>query len=80
MPDLSANRDNMDMERRTTRSTAILLIDYLVGFANLFRSQPLAENINNALALANFASGWDIPLLLTAGPGNALCRSIPRDE
>ena len=62
----------MEIERRTAQNTAIILIDYIVGFANLFHSQPLAENINGALALAKLAIGWQIPLILTAGPQNDL--------
>ena len=62
----------MEIERRTAQNTAIILIDYIVGFANLFHSQPLAENINGALALEKLAVGWQIPLILTAGPQNDL--------
>jgi hypothetical protein len=42
----------MDIERRTPGNTAIVLIDYVTGFANLFRSQPVQENVSGAVALA----------------------------
>ena len=62
----------MEIERLTAQNTAVILIDYIVGFANLFKSQPLTENLNNALALAKLAIGWNMPLILTAGPQNDL--------
>lgn len=45
----------MDIERRTPGNTAIVLIDYVTGFANLFRSQSVQENVSGAVALAKTA-------------------------
>jgi hypothetical protein len=42
----------VDIERRTPGNTAIVLIDYVTGFANLFRSQSVQENVSGAVALA----------------------------
>jgi nicotinamidase-related amidase len=58
----------MQITQRTTENTAIVLIDYVVGFANYFRSQSVADNLNGALALAKIGLGWNIPILATIGP------------
>jgi hypothetical protein len=58
----------MDIPRRTPANTAIVLIDYVTGFANQFTSQPLAENINGGVALAKMALGYKAPLIVTLGP------------
>jgi nicotinamidase-related amidase len=57
----------MDIERRTPQNTAIVLIDYMVSFANLFHSQPIDENVNGAVALAKIALGFGAPLVVTSG-------------
>jgi hypothetical protein len=59
----------MEIERRTPRNTAIVLIDYVTGFANLFRSQTAAENVSGAVALAKTAVGYGVPLVVSVGPG-----------
>jgi molybdopterin biosynthesis enzyme MoaB len=46
----------VDIERRTPGNTAIVLIDYVTGFANLFRSQSVQENVSGAVALAKTAA------------------------
>jgi hypothetical protein len=38
----------MDIERRTPHNTAIVLIDYVTGFANLFGSQSVQENARSS--------------------------------
>lgn len=60
----------MDIERRTPGNTAIVLIDYVTGFANLFRSQPVQENVSGAVALAKTAVGYGVPLVVSTGPQN----------
>jgi hypothetical protein len=60
----------MDIPRRTPQNTAIILIDYVTGFANQFTSQPLAENINGGIALAKIALGYQAPLIVTLGLEN----------
>jgi len=58
----------MDIERRTPANTAIVLIDYVTGFANMLRSQTVAENLAGAVAMAKIARGYDVPLVVTVGP------------
>ncbi|WP_165191481.1 isochorismatase family protein [Caulobacter soli] len=60
----------MEIEQRTPENTAIVLIDYVVGFANLFRSQSVVDNINGGVALAKMALGYGIPVIATVGPKN----------
>lgn len=60
----------MDIERRTPGNTAIVLIDYVTGFANLFRSQSVQENVSGAVALAKTAVGYGVPLVVSTGPEN----------
>jgi nicotinamidase-related amidase len=58
----------MDIPVRTAENTAIVLVDYVTGFANLFASQTLAENIQGAVGLAKTALGYGVPLVVTSGP------------
>ncbi|MFD9733816.1 isochorismatase family protein [Umezawaea sp. NPDC059074] len=60
----------MHIDRRTPDNTAILLIDYVTGFANLFGSQTIPENVNGAVALAKTALGYRVPLVVSLGPEN----------
>lgn len=60
----------MDIERRTPHNTAIVLIDYVTGFANLFGSQSVQENVSGAVALAKTAVGYAVPLVVSTGPRN----------
>lgn len=57
----------MDIPWRTPANTAIVLIDYAVGFANLFRSHTVSDNVNGAVALARTAQIYDVPLIVTHG-------------
>ena len=58
----------MDIPTRTPDNTAIVLIDYVTGFANVFASQTLDENINGGIALVKIAKGYGVPLVVTLGP------------
>lgn len=58
----------MEIERRTPENTAIVLIDYVTGFANVFSSQPLSDNISGGVALVKIAQGYGVPLVVTLGP------------
>jgi nicotinamidase-related amidase len=54
-------------ESLTPDNTTIVLIDYAVGFANLFRSHTVAENVRAATALARTAQAFDTGLVVTHG-------------
>ena len=58
----------MDIPTRTAANTAIVLIDYVTGFANVFASQTLADNIAGGVGLAKTALGYGVPLVVTLGP------------
>jgi nicotinamidase-related amidase len=58
----------MEIERRTRDNTAIVLVDYVTGYANLIRSHPLEENITGGVALARLALGYGMPLVVSLGP------------
>jgi folate-dependent phosphoribosylglycinamide formyltransferase PurN len=51
--------------------SAIVLIDYAVGFANLYRSHSVAQNSNAAVAVAKIAQIYGVPLVVTNGPDEA---------
>ena len=58
----------MDLEKRTPENTVMVLIDYVVGFANTIGSQSIAENEQGAVALAKIDRGYGMPLVVTLGP------------
>ncbi|MGW0420949.1 isochorismatase family protein [Streptomyces sp. NPDC003015] len=58
----------MHIDRRSADNTGIVLIDYVTGFANVFTSQSVSENINGAVGLAKSALGYEVPLVVTLGP------------
>jgi nicotinamidase-related amidase len=58
----------MNIDRRTADNTGIILIDYVTGFANVFTSQTVSENINGSVGLAKTALGYKVPLVVTLGP------------
>jgi nicotinamidase-related amidase len=58
----------MDIELRTPENTAIVLVDYVTGYANLISTQSITENVTGAVALARMAIGFGIPLVVTLGP------------
>jgi nicotinamidase-related amidase len=55
----------MPSARLSSDNSAFVLMDYAVGFANLFRSHRVEENVNAATALAKAALAFDIPLVVT---------------
>lgn len=57
-----------EIERRTAANTAIVLIDYVTGFASMIGSQTIAQNIAGARALAQTALAFGVPLVVTMGP------------
>jgi len=54
-------------ERLTPENSAIVLIDYAMGFANLFRSHTVEANVNASVALAKTAQTFNVPLVVTHG-------------
>ena len=58
----------MDITRRTPDNTAIVLIDYVSGFANLIGSQTIAQNVSGARALTQTALAFGVPLVVSVGP------------
>ncbi|WP_217561434.1 isochorismatase family protein [Streptomyces sp. GbtcB6] len=58
----------MDIELRTPQNTAIVLVDYATGYANLIRTQSITANVTGAVALARMAIGYGMPLVVTTGP------------
>lgn len=48
--------------------SAIVLIDHSVGFSNLIGSHTIQENLDGALALAEIATIFGTPLVVTNGP------------
>jgi len=58
----------MDIELRTPANTAMVLVDYVTGYANLIRTQPITDNVIGAVALARMALGYEMPLVVTLGP------------
>jgi nicotinamidase-related amidase len=60
----------MDIERRTAGNTAIVLIDYVTGFAPMIRSQTVAENAAGGRALLQTANTFGVPLVVSVGPRN----------
>ena len=57
-----------EIERRTADNTAIVLIDYVSGFASMIGSQTIAQNTAGARALAQTALAFGVPLVVTMGP------------
>jgi len=58
----------MEIERRTPDNTAIVLIDYVTGFANIVGSQTIEENVAGGRALAQTGLTFGVPLIVTTGP------------
>jgi nicotinamidase-related amidase len=58
------------LERRTAANTAIVLIDYVTGFAPMIRSQTVAENMAGGRALMQTATTFGVPLVVSTGPRN----------
>jgi len=56
-------------ERFTPENTTILMVDYSVGFANIFRSHSFNDNNRAAVALAKTALGFKTGFVLNLGAG-----------
>jgi nicotinamidase-related amidase len=65
---ITRGRDPMTRTPVSAENSAIVLIDHAVGFANLFRSHTVADNVNYAVALAKVAKVYNVPLVVTNGP------------
>jgi nicotinamidase-related amidase len=61
----------MSRQLAAAAESAIVLIDYAVGFANLFRSHTVAENANAGVAVAKIAKIFNLPMVVTNGPDEA---------
>ena len=61
----------MTRKHISANDSAIILIDYSVGFANLYRSHSVAQNNNAAIAVAKIAQIYGVPLVVTNGPDEA---------
>jgi nicotinamidase-related amidase len=57
----------MKTDALTPENSTIVLIDYVVGFANLIGSHDLAEHINNAVGLAKTAVWYGSGLVAVTG-------------
>ena len=53
----------------TPENTTILMVDYSVGFVNLFRSHSISEHLRNTAALAKVARGLKTGLVVNLGRG-----------
>lgn len=51
----------------TPENTTVVLVDYAVGFANILRTHPLAEHVNNVVGLAKVATMYGAGLVVTNG-------------
>jgi nicotinamidase-related amidase len=58
----------MDIEKRTAENTAVILVDYVSGFASMIGSQSLAQNVGGGRALIQTARTFGVPLVVTMGP------------
>lgn len=58
----------MSRTQLSVDDSAIVLIDHAVGFANLIGSHTPEENIHGAVALAEIAKVFQIPLVVTGAP------------
>lgn len=57
----------MNLEPLSPDNSAVLLVDYAVGFANLIRSHDLREHLTNTVGLAKTAKLYGAPLVVTNG-------------
>jgi hypothetical protein len=63
------NWGNKLPEPFTPENTTILMVDYSIGFANIFRSHTFNENARAALALAKTALGFNTGFVFNLGAG-----------
>lgn len=57
----------MNLEPLSPDNSAVVLVDYAIGFANLLRSHELREHITNTVGLAKTAKLYGAPLVVTNG-------------
>jgi uncharacterized membrane protein YphA (DoxX/SURF4 family) len=58
--------------KKNKENTAIIMIDYSVGFTNIFRSHTIDENIRATTALAKTALGFHTDLVVNHGKGQQI--------
>ena len=46
----------MNLAPLSPDNTTVVLVDYAVGFANILRTHPLNEHVNNVVGLAKAAT------------------------
>jgi len=56
-------------ERFSPENTTILMVDYSIGFANIFRSHTFNDNNRAAVSLAKTALGFDTGFVFNLGAG-----------
>jgi nicotinamidase-related amidase len=61
--------ENRLPEPFTPENTTILMVDYSIGFANIFRSHTFNDNNRAAVALAKTALGFDTGFVFNLGAG-----------
>ncbi len=66
----------MNLERFTPENTCIVMLDYSVGFMNLFRSHPVNEHLRNATSLAKMGVGFGTGFVVNVGAGQTLYPQI----
>ena len=62
----------MASTRFTPENTTILMVDYSIGFINLFRSHTVAENLAASTAVAKVAVGMKTGFVVNLGAGQTL--------
>ena len=61
--------ENKLLEPFTPENTTILMVDYSIGFANIYRSQSFNDNNRQAVALAKTALGFNTGFVFNLGAG-----------
>ena len=61
--------ENKLAEPFTQENTTILMVDYSVGFANIYRSHTFNDNNRQAVALAKTALGFNTGFVFNLGAG-----------
>jgi hypothetical protein len=68
MKSMSRNENKLP-EPFTPENTTILMVDYSIGFANIYRSHTFNDNSRNAVALAKTALGFNTGFVFNLGAG-----------
>jgi hypothetical protein len=66
---MSSLQKNKIPEPFTPDNTTILMVDYSIGFANIFRSHSFNDNSRSAVALAKTALGFNTGFVFNLGAG-----------